>query len=208
MSVGACAFLRRSCQPSATSGLGIPDNAGDPAPLSTAPRATHTADTRSRPASADAGCNPGKPRPSGTARPSPGTCADNQLPGRDALRRPCRHDSISADESEGDTLFVRKHASAESAKGSNSDGLPMQDCRPQFIRQRTCRRQCHWLLTCEYQENYETRKKALRHNGLLLFLTPSGLSATVSEYHAVANGRDTPDCGHDGSHFGRPNSLI
>jgi len=51
-------------------------------------------------------------------------------------------------------------------------------------------------------KNYETRKTALRHKGLLLFLTPSALSATVSEYHAVANGRDTPDRGHDGSHFG------
>jgi len=38
----------------------------------------------------------------------------------------------------------------------------------------------------------------------LLFLTPSALSAAVSEYHAVANGRDTPDSGHDGNHFGRP----
>jgi hypothetical protein len=49
-----------------------------------------------------------------------------------------------------------------------------------------------------------TRKKALRHKRFLLFLTPSALSAAVSEYHAVANGRDTPDSGHDGNHFGRP----
>ena len=45
------------------------------------------------------------------------------------------------------------------------------------------------------KENHETRKKALRHKGFLLFLTPSALSAAVSEYHAVANGRDTPDSG-------------
>jgi hypothetical protein len=42
-------------------------------------------------------------------------------------------------------------------------------------------------------KNFETRKNALRHKGFLLFLTPSALSAAASEYHAVANGRDTPD---------------
>jgi len=46
-------------------------------------------------------------------------------------------------------------------------------------------------------------KKALRCNGLLLFLTPPALSAAASEYQAVANGRVTPDSGNDGSHFGR-----
>jgi hypothetical protein len=43
------------------------------------------------------------------------------------------------------------------------------------------------------KKNYETRKKAQRHNGFLLFLIRSALSAAASEYHAVANGRDTPD---------------
>jgi hypothetical protein len=44
-------------------------------------------------------------------------------------------------------------------------------------------------VTChENQENYETRNNTLRDKGFLLFLTPSALSATVSEYHAVANG--------------------
>jgi hypothetical protein len=42
-------------------------------------------------------------------------------------------------------------------------------------------------------KNFETRKNALRHKGFLLFLTPSALSVAASEYHAVANGRDTPD---------------
>jgi len=51
---------------------------------------------------------------------------------------------------------------------------------------------------------FVTRKKALRHKGFLLFLTPSALSATVSEYHAVANGRDTPDSGRCWSDFWRP----
>jgi hypothetical protein len=46
-------------------------------------------------------------------------------------------------------------------------------------------------------------KKALRHKGFLLFLTPSALSAAASEYQAVANDRVIPDSGHDGSHFGR-----
>jgi hypothetical protein len=54
-----------------------------------------------------------------------------------------------------------------------------------------------------YLKNYDTREKALRCKGLLLFLTPSALSAAASEYQAVANGRVTPDSGHDGSHFGR-----
>jgi len=42
-------------------------------------------------------------------------------------------------------------------------------------------------------KNYETRKKPLRHKGFLPFFTPSALSSAASEYHAVANGRDTPD---------------
>jgi len=53
-------------------------------------------------------------------------------------------------------------------------------------------------------KNYETNKKALRYKGLFLFLTPSALSATVSEYHAVASGRDTTDSGHCWSDFWRP----
>ncbi len=53
-------------------------------------------------------------------------------------------------------------------------------------------------------KNYQTRKKALNYKDLLLFLTPSALRAAVSEYHAVADGHDPPDRGHDGSHFGRP----
>jgi hypothetical protein len=40
--------------------------------------------------------------------------------------------------------------------------------------------------------------------GFLLFLTPSALSATFSAYHAVANGRDTPDSGRCRSDFWRP----
>ena len=40
-------------------------------------------------------------------------------------------------------------------------------------------------------KNYETGKKALQHVGFLLFLTPSALSASASEYQAVANGRVT-----------------
>jgi hypothetical protein len=48
---------------------------------------------------------------------------------------------------------------------------------------------------CADIKTFETRQKALRHKGLLLFLTPSALSATVSEYHAAANGRDTSDSG-------------
>ncbi len=47
--------------------------------------------------------------------------------------------------------------------------------------------------TCINQENCETRKKPLCHKGFLLFVTPSALSAAASEYHVVANGRDTPD---------------
>jgi hypothetical protein len=39
--------------------------------------------------------------------------------------------------------------------------------------------------------------------GFLLFLTPSAFSATVSEYHAVTNGRDTPDSGRCGGDFWR-----
>jgi len=58
---------------------------------------------------------------------------------------------------------------------------------------------------CERKvKNYQTRKKAFNYKDLRLFLTPSALSAAVSEYHAVADGHDPPDCGHDGSHFGRP----
>ncbi len=53
-------------------------------------------------------------------------------------------------------------------------------------------------------KNYETRKNALNYEDLPLFLTPSALNAAVSEYHAVADGRDPPDRGLDGSHFGRP----
>ena len=53
-----------------------------------------------------------------------------------------------------------------------------------------------------YRDNYETRKKALRHKGFLLFLTRSALSAAVSKYHAVANGRDTPDSGRCWNDFG------
>jgi len=49
------------------------------------------------------------------------------------------------------------------------------------------------LHVCKNQENYETRKKAIRHKGVLLFLTPSALSLTFSAYHAVANGRDSPE---------------
>jgi hypothetical protein len=48
------------------------------------------------------------------------------------------------------------------------------------------------LALCKSQENYETRKNTLRHRGFLLFLTPSALSAAVSEYQAVANGCVTP----------------
>jgi hypothetical protein len=40
-------------------------------------------------------------------------------------------------------------------------------------------------------KNYETRKKALRHKGFSLFLTPSALSVTALKYHAVANCRGT-----------------
>jgi hypothetical protein len=50
-----------------------------------------------------------------------------------------------------------------------------------------------WCWVVAKLKNYETRKKALRHKGLLLFLTPSALSVTFSAYHAVANGRDTSD---------------
>jgi hypothetical protein len=46
---------------------------------------------------------------------------------------------------------------------------------------------------CAKIKNYETRKKAIRHKGVLLFLTPSALSLTFSAYHAVANGRDSPE---------------
>ena len=46
--------------------------------------------------------------------------------------------------------------------------------------------------------------KALRHKGLLLFLAPSALSTTASEYHAVANGRDTPDSGRCWNDVWRP----
>jgi hypothetical protein len=40
--------------------------------------------------------------------------------------------------------------------------------------------------------------------GLLLFLTHSALSAAVSEYHAVADGRDTSDSGRESSLLGDP----
>ena len=67
-----------------------------------------------------------------------------------------------------------------------------------------------WLITkkhnslCRFQENYETGRKALLHKGFLLFLTPSALSAAVSENHAVANDRDTSDSGRCWSDFWRP----
>ena len=53
-------------------------------------------------------------------------------------------------------------------------------------------------------KNYETNKKAQSHKGLLLFMTPLTLSATTSEYHAVANGRDTPNIGRCWGGFWRP----
>ncbi len=46
---------------------------------------------------------------------------------------------------------------------------------------------------CAEVKNYETRKKAIRHKGVWLFLTPSALSLTFSAYRAVANGRDSPE---------------
>jgi hypothetical protein len=42
-----------------------------------------------------------------------------------------------------------------------------------------------------------TRKKALHHNGFLMFLTPSAMSAVVCEYQAVEDGCER-------GHFGRP----
>jgi hypothetical protein len=47
-------------------------------------------------------------------------------------------------------------------------------------------------------------RKSLWRKGFIAFLGHADLSVSISEYRGFADGRDTPDTGHDGSRFGRP----
>ncbi len=53
----------------------------------------------------------------------------------------------------------------------------------------------------EIQE-FRNTQESLRYKGFTLLLTPSVLNAAVSEYHALANARDTLDSGRFRNDFG------
>ncbi len=53
-------------------------------------------------------------------------------------------------------------------------------------------------------KNFAERRKSLWCKGFIAFLGHADLSVSISEYRGFADGRDTPDTGHDGSRFGRP----
>jgi hypothetical protein len=50
-------------------------------------------------------------------------------------------------------------------------------------------------------KTFATRKKALYHKELLLFLAPLALNAAVSKNRAVENDRDTPESGRHARGF-------
>ena len=91
---------------------GRPDTAAILLPSPMVPRPLRNGGRQTPAAIADDGCSPGKPHRHGTARPSPGTCAGNQLQRPGVERFPSAKRTTSLRGTEGDTHFplLSRHA--------------------------------------------------------------------------------------------------